>query len=123
MRTVALLIAGLAVASASAAADARKPVPRTRIQVVAEEYDFVLSRHVVKSGPATVQLANFGEDPHDLRLQRVGGTKVYRIDGVAPGESADLRLTLVRGRYTLWCAIGDHRMLGMEAQLLVKQRR
>jgi plastocyanin len=106
-----------------APAQAGKPVKRTRVQVVAEEYDFALSRRTVYSGPATIQLANFGEDPHDLRLHRVGGTKTFSLGGVLPGDSADLRTTLSTGRYVLWCSIADHRALGMEAQLVVKKKR
>ena len=52
------------------------PPPPARVQVVAREYSFALSRPSMKAGTAIVELANFGEDPHDLRLQRIGGTKV-----------------------------------------------
>jgi plastocyanin len=116
------LVAALLVALA-APAQAGKPIKRTRVQVVAEEYDFALSRRTVYAGPATIQLANFGEDPHDLRVHRVGGTKTFALGDVPPGDSADLRTTLSTGRYLLWCSIADHRALGMEAQLLVKKKR
>ena len=106
-----------------APAQAGKPVKRTRVQVVAEEYDFALSRRTVHAGPATIQLANFGEDPHDLRLHRIGGTKTFALGEVLPGDSSDLRTTLSTGRYVLWCSIGDHRARGMEAQLVVKKKR
>jgi plastocyanin len=104
-------------------AQAGKPIKRTRVQVVAEEYDFALSRRTVYAGPATIQLANFGEDPHDLRLHRIGGTKTFALDDVLPGDFSDLRTTLSPGRYVLWCSIADHRARGMEAQLAVKKKR
>ncbi len=95
------------------------PPPPARIQVVAREYSLALSRPALKAGPAIVELANFGEDPHDLRLRRAGGTRTYAIAVTQPGAVRDLRLTLLRGRYTLWCGIGDHRERGMVATLRV----
>ena len=62
---------------------------------------------------------NFGEDAHDLRLQRIGGTRVYRTPVVQPGDYYDLAVTLVPGRYRLWCGVANHRELGMNAVLTV----
>ena len=109
MRALALLALPLALAA---------PVP-ARVQVVAREYSFSLSRLTVQSGPAVVELANFGEDPHDLRLQRRGARHVAGVGEVAPGERADLTLRLPPGRYSLWCSVADHRKRGMTAQLVV----
>ena len=116
--TVTVLLVALAAPTL-----AGKPIQRTRVQVVAEEYDFALSRRAVYAGPATIQLANFGEDPHDLRLRRVGGTKTFALGQVLPGDASDLRTTLSPGRYVLWCSIADHRARGMEAQLVVRKKR
>ena len=49
-----------------------RPAP-ARLGVQANEYHLVLSRGSVKAGPALIQLQNLGQDPHDLRLQRIGG--------------------------------------------------
>jgi len=43
--------------------------------VSAKEVFYSLSRRSVLAGPAIVELVNFGEEPHDLRLQRVGGAR------------------------------------------------
>ena len=72
------------------------PVP-ARVQVTAKEFYFVLSRHSVTPGRRSSQLVNFGEDPHDLRLQRVGGTRVYTTPLVQPGEHYDLSLDAPAG--------------------------
>jgi len=106
---IALLLAIVAAAS---------PAP-ARVQVSATEFAFALSRTKIKAGPAIVQLANFGEDEHDLRMRRAGGTRTYAIRGVLPGEATNLRATLRPGRFTLWCSIADHRKRGMEATLRV----
>ena len=69
-----------------------------RVQVAADEFSFALSRQSLRSGAAIVQLANYGEDDHDLALR------------------------LVPGRYTLWCTLADHRRRGMHATLVVRAR-
>ena len=96
------------------------PTPPARVQVVAREFSFALSRLTVKAGPAIVELANFGEDAHDLRMQRVGGTRVYVWPVAQSGAVEDKSMRLLRGRYRLWCSIANHRALGMTAVLVVK---
>lgn len=86
----------------------------------ADEFGYVLSRPSIKAGPAIVELANFGEDEHDLRLQRIGGTRVYRIRRVAPGRIGELEARFVPGRFRLWCSLADHRARGMRAVLVVR---
>ena len=116
----------LAVAAAAAAVALAAPAPAAvapaRVQVSAKEFFFALSRHRVAAGPAIVELVNFGEDPHDLRLQRIGGGRVWRSPVVYPGAYHDVEATLVPGRYRLWCSIANHRRLGMQATLTVVAR-
>ncbi len=95
------------------------PAP-SRLQVTAKEFSFALSRRSVAPGPAIVELVNYGEDPHDLRLQRAGG-RLYKTPIVQPGKYYDLRLTLVPGTYQLWCSVANHRALGMTASFVVKR--
>jgi plastocyanin len=104
------------------AAPAPAAVAPARVQVSAKEFFFALSRQRVVAGPAIVELVNFGEDPHDLRLQRIGGGKVWKAPVVFPGAYHDLDATLVPGRYRLWCSIANHRRLGMVATLTVVAR-
>ena len=54
-----------------------------RMQVVAREFSFGLSRTHVKAGHAVIELANFGSDPHDLRLQRIGAQHIAGLGEVA----------------------------------------
>ena len=92
----------------------------SRVQVTAKEFWFTLSSRTVKPGPAVIEFVNFGQDPHDMRVQRVGTTKVYSVPTVQPGDHYDLDLTLSPGRYLLWCSIANHRQLGMQAALVVR---
>ena len=91
-----------------------------RVQVGADEFNYALSRRSIKAGPAIVQLVNYGEDDHDLRLRRAGGTRIYRVGEVRPGGLAELQTRLLPGRFTLWCSVADHRARGMSATLTVR---
>jgi plastocyanin len=114
---LAAAAATAALAFAPAAASLA-PAP-ARVQVSAKEFFYSLSRHKVVAGPAIVELVNFGEDPHDLRLERIGGGRVWKTPLVYPGAYYDLEAKLVPGRYRLWCSVGNHRRLGMTAVLTV----
>jgi plastocyanin len=118
-------VAAAAVAAASIfapGASALAPAP-ARVQVTAKEFFYALSRHTVVAGPAIVELVNFGEDPHDLRMERIGGGRLWKSPLVYPGAYYDLDATLVPGRYRLWCSVGNHRQLGMTAVLSVVARK
>ena len=68
-------------------------VALARVQVVADEYTLALSRQRLRAGPALVELVNFGEDDHDLRLRRrAPAARTLRIPTVFPGERGQLRL-------------------------------
>lgn len=101
-----------------AASSSAKTFPN-RIQITAKEFFYSASTRTVKPGPAVIQFVNYGEDPHDLRVQRAGG-RLYKTPKLDPGSIVDLSITLVPGKYQLWCSIADHRKLGMSATLTVK---
>ena len=103
-----------------AAAFSWQPTP-ARLGVSAKEFHLVLSRPSVKAGRVEIELQNDGEDVHDLRLRRIGGTRTYRIPGTKPGRRTTLEIALLPGRYRLWCSVADHRALGMQAVLRVRR--
>lgn len=98
------------------------PAP-ARVQVSAQEFSYSLSRVKIFAGPAIVELYNLGEDPHDLRMQRIGGGRLWKTPLVFPGKYYDLNATLVPGKYRLWCSVANHRQLGMQATLTVVARK
>jgi hypothetical protein len=116
MRRLVLAALVLAVVPASAPA---APAP-SRLLVESREFNLVLSRPSVKAGDAIVQLVNRGEDPHDLRLKRVGGRGGGTVAETLPGELGEWSGRLRRGRYRLWCTLEGHRALGMRAVLRVR---
>jgi hypothetical protein len=111
--------AALAAASAAPAAASAAPAP-SRLLVEAREFNLTLSRGSVAAGPAIVQLANRGEDPHDLRLTRIRGRGRGCVAETAPGEVGEWEGRLRRGRYRLVCTLEGHRRYGMRAVLRVR---
>jgi plastocyanin len=91
-----------------------------RVGVSAGEYWLTLSRLNVPAGYVKVEMVNYGEDPHDLKLRRIGGTRTYSISETASGARKARTWRLRAGRYHLWCAASDHRAKGMHAILRVR---
>ena len=102
---------------------AQAPPPPARIQIVAQEFSFSLSRSTLKAGHVIVELVNRGQDAHDLDLQRIGSTHIFRFPKVEPGHYVDRELRLKPGTYRIWCGIADHKERGMHAVLRVRRRR
>jgi hypothetical protein len=114
-----LALAAVVMAALTAAMPATAAAPG-RLQVTALEFEYRLSRPQLRAGRwSIIELVNLGEDEHDLRLRRVGGTRTYGIKTVLPGQRRYLAAKLRVGRYHLWCSIADHRARGMRAQLRV----
>ena len=95
--------------------------PPARVQVVAVEYAFALSRRTIHAGAAVIELRNMGEDAHDMLLRRVGGARVLiRWPVTQPGAAADRELRLRPGTYRLVCGVANHAARGMSATLVVR---
>jgi hypothetical protein len=93
------------------------------VLVEATEFRFTLSRGTIKHGPAIIQLAIRGEDPHDLKLVRAGKARASRVASVPetlPGGVAEWRGTLAKGKWTLYCSLPGHKRAGMRATLKVR---
>ena len=116
MKRLPLVLAGLVFAGAM---PAQAAAPLSRVQVVALEFHYRLSRVRVPPGPVRIELANFGEDEHDLQLQRVGSATVHKLPMALPGQRQIINLRLKPGIYRLSCSLGDHAARGMQARLRV----
>ena len=117
MKKLVLIVAVLAALAAAMPASALAPV---RLQVTAMEFEYRLSRLQLRSGRwSIIELVNLGQDEHDLRMRRIGGTRTYAIRTTLPGQRRYLAAKLRVGRYNVWCSIADHRARGMRAQLRV----
>lgn len=92
-----------------------------RLGVSATEFHLTLSRASVKAGVVEIELQNDGQDPHDLRVRRVGGSHTFNVPLVDPGKRRTVAIHVKPGSYRLWCSVADHRALGMQAVLRVRR--
>ena len=115
------LVAALLACGVAAAHESSSQAP-SRLLVAGKEYSLTLSRGSVKHGPALIQFLNRGEDPHDLRLRRIGRspTRTVSAPEVKPGKLVQLDARLRAGRYRLWCSLPQHSERGMHAVLTVR---
>ena len=92
-----------------------------RVQVLAKEYSFTLSRAEVPAGEVIVEFVDGGEDPHNLHLtEPTEGAEAGSFPTSAPGSHADLQMNLHPGTYTLFCSLPGHEAKGMKATLTVR---
>lgn len=119
-------LAGLYLGEQAPAADPERRgshSPPSRILVTASEWSILLSQPKLPAGPSLLEFRNRGEDPHDLRIRRLGGKRVRQLPEIGPGALTDLELRLRRGSsYRLWCSLDGHRELGMQAKLRVTRK-
>lgn len=93
----------------------------SRLFVAAKEWSLIVSRQVLKPGPARIQLYNAGQDAHDLRIQRVGGSRSLAFAVTSPGHMTEVQGVLRSGTWRLWCSLPEHAKRGMRATLVVKR--
>ncbi len=106
--------------AAEAPASPASPPAPARVQVIAKEYSFTLSRPEVPAGEVIVELVNRGEDTHNLHLlEPTEGTEPGALPNTEPGGVRDLKLKLHAGTYTLFCSLPGHEAKGMKATLVV----
>jgi plastocyanin len=101
---------------------AEEEAPSNRLAVKAGEFYYVLSRPSVSAGEVTVELNNYGEDPHNLNLQRQDGEAepVLSIPVTGATERDSATFDLPAGSYRLWCSLPTHDAKGMNATLVVE---
>jgi hypothetical protein len=92
------------------------------VSVTAREFSFTLSRPVVAAGQVTLELRNWGEDPHNLVVSPDDGSheQLAGWTDAGPGAVVPQKLTLPAGDYRLWCSLPGHEAAGMSVQLQVR---
>jgi hypothetical protein len=82
------------------------------------EFRLDLSETSLEPGTYTFVVRNAGAVEHALELEGRGVAEAA-TGTLAPGESAELTVTLEEGSYVLFCPIGDHAAQGMKLELSV----
>jgi hypothetical protein len=96
------------------------PPPLGHLQVRAREFSLTLSRTTLAAGRVAIELANVGQDPHDLRVERVDdpGTG-FDFALTKSGARSTERLDLGAGAWKLYCTLPGHEEAGMHAHIAV----
>jgi hypothetical protein len=95
------------------------PAPE-RLGVVAREWSLTLSRTSLNAGVASVELQNFGEDAHNLRIERLDASgPQLDLPLAESGERQKASGTLAAGTYKVYCTLPGHDAQGMHARLTV----
>ena len=111
---VALAACGGTTSSSGPAAS----LPEGTIAVEARNYAFTPSSISVPAGEVTFRVRNAASEEHEFEIFQ-GETVKDEIEGLVPGLTKDLTVTLAAGDYTFMCKLNGHDQLGMKGTLTV----
>ena len=94
------------------------PVPSGVIAVEAKDYAFTPSTITVPAGAVTFSIKNVGTQEHEFEIFK-GETVIDEVEGLVPGLTKDLTVSLEAGAYTFTCKLNGHDQLGMKGTLTV----
>lgn len=104
--------------STAGASSAVSPSADGTIKVAASEYKFDPNTLTVPAGSVTFEVTNNGTEEHEFEVFK-GETVVDEIEGLVPGLTRTLPITLEAGDYTYVCKLAGHDALGMTGTLTV----
>lgn len=88
------------------------------VEVAVRDYAFDPSAISVAPGAVTFRIENVGGEEHEFEILR-GDAVVDEVEGLVPGLTKDLTVTLEAGDYTFVCKLADHEQRGMTGTLTV----
>jgi plastocyanin len=108
-------------ATSSSSSSAAAPSGGTGGKLTLSETEFKIapaSPAVAKTGKIMITVKNSGAITHALAVQTPTG--LVKTGPIAAGATATLTVNAAKaGKYTFYCPIGNHRMLGMQGTLVV----
>ena len=124
---LAALVLGAITAAAcggtAASAGPATPVPSGVVAVEAAKdsaYSFTPSAITVPAGSVTFSVRNAGSEEHEFEIFKADGTTVIdEIEGLVPGLTKSLTVTLAPGTYPFMCKLNGHDQLGMKGTITV----
>ena len=90
------------------------------IAVGASEFKFEPAVIAVPAGSVTFRISNVGAVEHEFEIFQ-GETVVDEVEGLVPGLTRDLTVTLAPGDYTYVCKLAGHDAAGMKGNLTVTE--
>ncbi|TLS41836.1 copper-binding protein [Streptomyces montanus] len=89
----------------------------TQVDVKLVDFKMELSERTLKAGDYTFVVKNDGHHDHAMEIEGSGTEQETRT--LAPGESANLTVSLKDGKYEVYCPVDDHKGMGMKTELTV----
>lgn len=121
---VGALVAAMAIAVAAcggstpSSAATAGPLASGSIAIEASDYKFTPSAVTVPEGTTTFVLTNAAGQEHEFEIL-LGETVIDEIEGLVPGLTKSLPVTLQPGEYTFLCKLNGHDLQGMKGTLTV----
>jgi high-affinity iron transporter len=115
---LALAACGGTPSPSAAASDAAAVGSGATVKVAAAEYRFEPDTITVAAGQVTFEVKNNGTEEHEFELFK-GDAVVDEIEGLVPGLTRTLPVTLEAGDYTFACKLAGHDLAGMTGTLTV----
>lgn len=91
----------------------------TTVKAVETDFHIALSKTSFSPGTYVFVAQNKGHTTHALEITGPGLKHAISKD-ISPGQSTQLRVTLKKGNYDVFCPVPGHKMLGMNVNLVVK---
>ncbi|MEA2353379.1 MAG: hypothetical protein QOJ14_1793, partial [Thermoleophilaceae bacterium] len=87
---------------------------------VTREFSITLSRRTLPAGQVSIELANMGQDPHDLRVERADSpATAFSFTLAKPRTVSSRKLVLAPGEWKLYCTLDGHAAAGMSTTVTV----
>lgn len=101
--------------------NAPPPALGRSMSVTAREFFFTTSRAALAAGSQTIELRNWGEDPHNLVISPNDGSHSPLVtwEDQDPDSFAVKDTALGPGGYLLWCSLNGHEAAGMATTIRV----
>jgi iron uptake system component EfeO len=115
--SIAVVLAACGAATPSAA-PSTGPLPSGSVAVEAKDYEFTPATLTVPEGTTTFVVTNAAGQEHEFEIF-LGETVIDEIEGLVPGLTKQLPVTLQPGEYTYVCKLNGHDQLGMKGKLTV----
>jgi iron uptake system component EfeO len=94
------------------------PVPSGIVAVNALEFKYEPATLTVPAGDVTFAVRNTGNIEHEFEIFK-DGSVVDELEGIVPGLTKELTVTLGPGEYTYVCKLAGHEEQGMKGTLTV----
>ena len=120
LSVVALALAACGGGATQSPAGTPTAPPVGTVLVEASEFKYAPAAITVAAGEVTFSVKNTGQVEHEFEIFK-GETVVDEIEGLVPGLTKDLTVTLEAGDYTFVCKLAGHEEQGMTGTLTVTQ--